>query len=251
MGRRKRRIRPILRMGKLPITGRGVDHIMVTVSRLTSLVVTTPDRIRSSVYQLTRVTHTTNVRLVLTAREPAIGMVANLVGTGMPDHVSLGMDSGASSHAVLSANNNRGLVNQNSVLFSPMNTPGPVHIRNYCTSSRRVRNMARCVGGTCSTRCGSRVRRGVGEVTTRRVTRNGGPNSSSSSSSRNLSVSDGVRRTVGYMVRTKRTSASLLREELGINCTETNEVVSSVRRVKIMNPRRNSGPESILVACGR
>lgn len=220
---------------------RPVPGVYVFVSRLTSLVVTTPGRIRSSVYHLTRVTHTTNVRLIVTAREPSISIVANLVGTGVSSHVTLAISSRVSSEAVLSSDNTRGLLNGNSVLCGPVNTDGPVHIRNYFVDSRRVRRLYSFVGGRNRSRCSRGVR---GRVRTGTIRRGGDP-------FRNSRRSDGFsplfRGTTRVIVRANATSASFLREGLSINCTEKTGVVSRLRRCNIVNPPRKDGPHRILV----
>lgn len=92
---------------------------------------------------LTRGTHTTNVRLMLTARHPSISIVANLVGTGVPAHVTFAMSDGVSSHAVLSRTNTRSLLNVKSVLCSKPGSALPMHIRNTFIHSRRIRTIIR------------------------------------------------------------------------------------------------------------
>ncbi len=209
------------------------------------MVRATSGRIRSRVTHLTTGTHTTNVRVVLTARHPSISIVANIVGTGVPAHVTLAASSRVSDHAVVSRTNTRGLLNHNSVLFGPINASGPDHIRNYFIDGSRVGTIISFIGNSHTITCSGRIVLRVRHRTTVRGGRHANLRRSNPSRSPLLSS------TVGTIVRSKRTSASFLRHGLGLNCTHTTHVVSRVRRQNIINRCTNSGPHRILVACSR
>lgn len=222
----------------------GLPRVMVVVSRLTSLVVITPKRMRNTVYHLTRLTETTKLRLVLTAREPSMGIVAKLVGTGVPSQVTFSMSSNISSEAVVSVGNTRGLLKGKSVLFCPSKCPGPIEIRKSFISSRRIRGIISClVSGGKGASCDGRLRRRVSDDTSlpnRKVL----PKRRSDRGDESICFTS----TKGLVVSGRGTSVNVLREVFGVNFGHTTEVVSRLYRTNIMNPRRKAGPEGILVA---
>ncbi len=210
-----------------------VPCVIIVVSRFNSLVVATNGRVRLPVTHVTRLTHTINVRVVVTARHPAAGVVANAVGTGFPTHVTFGIDSHVSSRAVLSHPNTGRLVKQNSVLFLDNNRP--IHMRYTFMSAPRIRHVAGCVTGRRD--ClnpfrlpGIRVRNRKKDKRTISVTR----------------LSPLFRRTTHLVITARRNSASVVRHGFTVNCGHTKQLVSRLRRTNVINVTRNDGPHSIL-----
>lgn len=210
-----------------------VPCVIVVVSRFNSLVVATNGRIRLPVYHVTRLTHTMNVRTVVTARHPAAGVVANAVGTGFPTHITFHMTTVVSSHAVLSHSKTRRLVNGKSVLC--LRNGSPMHIRYTFISAPRIRGVTGCVDGRrkCAAtfvlpRCMNRRdrddinRMSVGQL------------------------SPVFRSTTELMIVRRRNSASLVRHGFSVNCGHTKHVVSRLRGTKVINPARKDGTHSML-----
>ncbi len=219
----------------LPASKRGcLPCLIIIVSRCTSLAVTKNTKprtegstggVRASVVHLTRGKETTNVRIVVTAREPAIGIVANLVGAGFPAEVTFGIISHISSTAVLSAGNTRGLVNEKSVLCCTKISVR--HIRYTCIAVSRVGEVAEFVnsrancGGYCGAPCCLPI-----------------PRSRSNRADKNSVSVRGVsplfRRTTQVIIVARGNSASSLREHLNVKCTETNHIVSRLRNTSYL-----------------
>lgn len=210
-----------------------VPCVIIIVSRFNSLVVATNGRIRLPVTHVTRLTHTINVRVVVTARHPAAGVVANAVGTGFPTHVTFHMSTVVSSQAVLSHPNTGHLVNGKSVLF--LRKTSPIHIRYTFVSAPRMRRVAgfvthrrKCPAPFFLPRCIDR---------------------SDNDRMKSVSVkhlSPLFRSTTQLIIVRRRNSASLVRHGFTVNCGHTNHVVSRLRGTKVINPARKDGTHSML-----